>query len=88
MRRRLRFLANSPASATAEAGPRKLAPGTLLIRDWHGTTYNVTVLDKGVLYEGKTFGSLTKVAHLITGGHRSGPVFFGLKVRSSHDQTC
>lgn len=53
--------------------------GTRLIREWHGYTYEVTVLEKGVLFQGKQYRSLTEVARIITGSHWSGPEFFGLK---------
>jgi len=29
---------------------RKATPGTVLLRQWHGVTHRVTVLDKGVLF--------------------------------------
>ena len=36
------------------------------------------VTDDGFEYAGKTYASLTKIAHEITGAHWSGPRFFGL----------
>jgi hypothetical protein len=35
-------------------------------------------LDKGVMFDGKLYRSLTEVAEVITSNHWSGPVFFGL----------
>lgn len=58
--------------------PRNLAPGTRLVRDWHGVGHVVTVLDKGFEYEGRHWSSLTAIARVITGGKWSGPRFFGL----------
>lgn len=58
--------------------PRKLTPGTRLVRDWHGTGHVVTVVDKGFEYEGRQWPSLTAIAQAITGGKWSGPRFFGL----------
>jgi len=53
--------------------------GTKLLREWHGTIHEVIVQDAGVLFNGKSYRSLTEVAQLITGAHWSGPRFFGLK---------
>jgi hypothetical protein len=58
---------------------RKLAVGTVLLRKWGGVDYQVTVLERGVLFRGKRYRSLSEVAHLITGSRWSGPLFFGLK---------
>jgi len=60
---------------------RRLAPGALLIREWGGARHQVTVLEKGVLFSGKPYRSLSEVARVITGNHWSGPLFFGLKAR-------
>ncbi len=54
-------------------------PGTVLMREWHGVTHEVRVLDRGVLYQRKRYRSLTGVAQLITGAHWNGPQFFGLR---------
>ena len=56
-----------------------IKPGTIILREWHGTTHEVTVLENSVLYNGKLYRSLTKVAHVITGTRWSGPLFFDLK---------
>jgi len=53
-------------------------PGTRLIREWQGQTYEVTVMDKGYHWHGKQYRSLTAIAHEITGTKWSGPRFFGL----------
>ena len=60
---------------------RKLAPGALLIREWGGAKHQVTVLEKGVMFRGKLYRSLSEVARVITGNRWSGPLFFGLKAR-------
>jgi len=65
--------------------PMRIAPthqrgsGTVLIREWRGTSHRVTVVDEGVIYRGKRYGSLSEVARLITGTRWSGPLFFGLR---------
>ncbi|MFC0590410.1 DUF2924 domain-containing protein [Novosphingobium aquiterrae] len=61
--------------------PRKLTPGTRLVRDWHGVGHTVTVLADGFEYDGKHWKTLTAVAKAITGAHWNGPLFFGLTER-------
>jgi Protein of unknown function (DUF2924) len=58
--------------------PRRLSPGTRLVRDWHGTGHTITVMHNGFEYDGRTWRSLTAIAKAITGSHRNGPRFFGL----------
>lgn len=70
--------ASSPVPEAATSAPRKLTPGTRLVRDWHGEGHIVTVLEKGFEYNGKTWRSLSAVAKAITGSHWNGPRFFGL----------
>lgn len=70
------------ADATAPKG-RKLTPGTRLVRDWHGDSHTVTVLDDGFEYEDRRWPSLTAIARHITGAKWSGPRFFGLTESAS-----
>jgi hypothetical protein len=58
---------------------RRIKPGTTLLREWHGVQHRLTVLEDGVNFDGKCYRSLSEVARKITGSHRSGPLFFGLK---------
>jgi hypothetical protein len=53
-------------------------PGTRLIRDWHGKTHVVEVLETGFLWNGIVHRSLSAVALAITGTRWSGRRFFGL----------
>jgi len=55
-----------------------LKPGNHLVREWNGRTYQVEVLEKGFLFDGKRYASLSAIAKRITGAHWSGPRFFGL----------
>ncbi|MFM7350160.1 MAG: DUF2924 domain-containing protein, partial [Erythrobacter sp.] len=64
--------------SVATSPPRRLTPGTRLVRDWHGDGHTVIVLDEGFEYNGRTWRSLTAIAKAITGSHRNGPAFFGL----------
>jgi hypothetical protein len=82
-----RALADKSPTATTVAPP-EARPGTVLLREWHGVTHQVTVLEGGVLYRGKRHRSLSEVARLITGSRWSGPTFFGLNAkgpRRRHD---
>ncbi len=56
----------------------RLKPGARLLREWHGQTHSVIVLDDGFEFEGRRYRSLTQIAREITGARWSGPRFFGL----------
>ena len=53
--------------------------GTILVREWQGTTHHVTVADDGFLWNGKPHRSLSAIARAITGTTWNGPRFFGLR---------
>jgi Protein of unknown function (DUF2924) len=79
-RRKLQTLAKA-LRTTGRVGPMpslSLKPGARLVREWHGRTHTVTVTEDGFEYAGTSYPSLTKIANKITGGHWSGPRFFGL----------
>lgn len=77
-RRYLAAIANGSEGKTFSA-PKQMKAGTRLLREWHGVTHEVLVLENGVQYQGKLYRSLSQVAQLITGAKWSGPLFFGLK---------
>ncbi len=56
-----------------------IAPGTRLIREWHGTKHVVDVTPGGLVWQDKTWKSLSAIAREITGARWSGPRFFGVK---------
>ena len=56
-------------------------PGTILTREYHGETHQVTVLDRGFEYQGKVYRSLSGIATAITSTQWNGYLFFGLKKR-------
>lgn len=60
-----------------------LSPGVTLVREWHGTTHQVLVLEHGYGWQGKTWRSLSQIAREITGARWNGPAFFGLRSKSS-----
>lgn len=78
--RKLRELVNDNAAGEAVA-PTTARPkaGTRYVREYDGKLHEVTVLDIGYEFEGKSYRSLTEVAKIITGTKWSGPVFFGQK---------
>ena len=64
----------------ANTFPRpELKPGTRLMREWQGRTYDVLVLDDGFSWQNTQYRSLSALARKITGTAWSGPLFFGLK---------
>jgi len=75
-----RIAADTSANRPIEVAPKPdLKPGTVLLRDWHGTQHQVIVRDDGIVFRGKPYKSLSEVAYRITGTKWSGPRFFGLK---------
>jgi hypothetical protein len=73
---------NRPAGSIPDRDPRLPRPGTVLTREYKGTTHEVKVLADGFEYDGARFGSLSTIAKRITGTEWSGLVFFGLKARA------
>ncbi len=59
--------------------PASFKAGTRLIREWHGQTHTVIILEEGVEWQGQRYASLSVVAREITGARWSGPRFFGLR---------
>jgi hypothetical protein len=57
----------------------ELRPGTRLVREWRGRTYEVLALDDGFSWQNTRYRSLSAIARKITGTAWSGPLFFGLK---------
>jgi hypothetical protein len=62
--------------------PRRIKPGSVLVRQWNGNSHRVMVLADGFAYDGKTFGNLSEIAGLITGTRWNGPRFFGLRSKA------
>jgi hypothetical protein len=59
-----------------------LPVGVKLSREWKGIRYEVEIVeDGGVLYDERTFESLSAVARQITGARWNGPRFFGLRTK-------
>ena len=79
--RQLRQIAQQfKQTGAANTPPRpELKPGTRLIREWQGRTYDVLALDDGFSWQNTQYRSLSAIARKITGTAWSGPLFFGLK---------
>ncbi|MDP5220798.1 DUF2924 domain-containing protein [Ruegeria sp. 2205SS24-7] len=65
--------------AAGKTPPPALTPGSHLVREWNGRTYQVEVVDRGFVMDGKTWRSLSAIAKHVTGAHWSGPRFFGIQ---------
>jgi DUF2924 family protein len=65
-----------PSNSITKTAPIK--PGGQLVRVWNGRTHHVEVVEKGFIWNGERFKSLTAIAYRITGARWSGPRFFGL----------
>jgi Protein of unknown function (DUF2924) len=59
--------------------PRRIKPGSELVRTWRGKSYRVTVMADGFTYDGESFAILSEIASTITGTNWNGPRFFGLR---------
>ncbi len=73
-------------SATTREGT-KLQAGTLLAREWNGRLERVMILEKGVAWNGETYGSLSQVAKAMTGTSWNGHRFFGLRTSKSNQSS-
>ena len=62
--------------------PRRIKPGSVLVRTWNKQVYRVIVQEKGFAYDDKTFSSLSEIAFQITGTKWNGPRFFGLRTKT------
>ncbi|WP_213736234.1 DUF2924 domain-containing protein [Bradyrhizobium sp. dw_411] len=67
--------------------PRRIKPGSELVRTWKGRTYRVVVKADGFAYDGKTYAGLSEIASTITGTRWNGPRFFGLRSPSGKEGT-
>ena len=65
--------------AAGQTLPSTAKPGSHLVREWNGRTYQVEVVEGGYVMDGKSWRSLSAIAKYITGAHWSGPRFFGVQ---------
>jgi hypothetical protein len=64
--------------------PRRIKPGSVLVREWKHKSHRVVVLADGFAYDGRTFANLSEIAVLITGTRWNGPRFFGLRPKTQN----
>lgn len=72
--------ADAPVKVAAQVkrDPRLPAAGTVLVRELDGKRLEVKVLERGFIYAGKPYRSLSSVARAITGTPWNGFKFFAL----------
>jgi hypothetical protein len=75
----LRLLEEYAKSKPGDQRCQRLKTGTVLIRDFEGTRYTVTIMLSGFIWQEKTYSSLSAIARIITGTNWNGPRFFGLR---------
>ena len=66
--------------------PRRLQPGTVLVREYQGERHTVTVVPGGFVWRKTTYPSLSTIARAITGTTWNGPRFFGLRASVNRRQ--
>jgi hypothetical protein len=66
--------------------PRRIKPGSVLVREWKGKSHRVTVLTDGFVYDGDAYSNLSEIAVLITGTKWNGPRFFGLRTKTKESE--
>lgn len=59
--------------------PRRIKTGAILVREWQGKTYRVTVVADDFIYNEVKYTNLSEIARKITGTRWNGPRFFGLR---------
>lgn len=71
--------AQNPLTQSQKARDSRLpAPGTVILKKYHGQVLEIKVLEAGFEYQGKTYKSISRVAMEIVKRPISGYVFFGL----------
>jgi hypothetical protein len=60
--------------------PRRLKPGTVLVREYRSERHTVTVVVNGFVWREATYASLSTIARSITGTNWNGPRFFDLRI--------
>jgi hypothetical protein len=63
--------------------PPRIKPGSILVRNWKGKSYHVTVMADGFAYDGISYSNLSEIALHITGTRWNGPRFFGLRTKQT-----
>ena len=69
---------NKPKKSGLSRDKRLPIPGTVITKEYKGTTMQVKILKSGFEYNGKVYKSLTAIAKEVTGAHWNGFLFFKL----------
>jgi len=69
---------NNGQKAKLSRDKRLPIPGTIITKEYKGTTLEIKVLEKTFEYNNKQYKSLTAIAKEVTGAHWNGYLFFGL----------
>ena len=73
-------------TSSVERDRRLPAVGTTIAREFQGRLISATILESGFQYEGRTYDSLSAIAHEVSGTRWNGFAFFRLNRRQSdHD---
>lgn len=83
IRRRLLAIAEGQDVVASESSS-VVSNGTRFVREWQGRTIEVVAVDGNFEWEGRRYGSLSRIAREVTSAHQSGPRFFGLTGRRDH----
>jgi hypothetical protein len=81
---RIAKLLNDSTRGERPLAERRLKPGTVLVREYQGERYTVTVVPGGYIWREVTYASLSTIARAITGTAWNGPRFFGLRSSVNH----
>ena len=84
-REKLGEIADELERTDADKGPEFL-PGTRFVRDYRGKHIEVIATENGFTWEGQPYKSLTAAAAAITGCHRNGRRFFGVKTKKRRER--
>ena len=69
---------NSDNNGKLSRDKRLPIPGTIITKEYKGTSLEVKILEKGFEYNNKLYRSLTAIAKEVTSAHWNGYLFFGL----------
>ena len=75
----LKILASYAKGTPGGPRPRRLKPGTEIVREYQGERHTVVITGEGYRWRDGDYPSLTAIARLITGTNWNGPRFFGLR---------
>jgi ribosomal protein L18E len=66
---------------------RHIMIGSVLVREHQGKRHEVIAVPGGFLWDGRTYHSLSVIAHKITGTRWNGPRFFGLREKRQAEES-